>query len=152
VRHGVAEFPVLTFCDWRLAGRRHLKSLTIAGTSFTETRTLLDRAQLAGVPLVVILTHPFEYVQSRDVGRQPARRHAVNQQRLAALCQYLDHHRDRFIPSGMAAAAEGIAIDGGEVNLQLESGLWQSMCRMATQVSHDKFDALALMRSTEVNH
>jgi peptidoglycan/xylan/chitin deacetylase (PgdA/CDA1 family) len=150
VRHGVAEFPVLTFCDWRLGGRRHLKSLTIAGTSFAETRTLLDRAQLAGVPLVVILTHPFEYVQSRDIGRRPARRHAVNQQRLSALCQYLDQNRDRFEPSGMAAAAESVTGRSGQDNLQLESGLWQSVCRMATQVSYDKFGALALARSTGV--
>lgn len=152
VRHGVAEFPVLTFCDWRLGGRRHLKSLTIAGTSFAETRTLLDRAQLAGVPLVVILTHPFEYVQSRDIGRQPARRHAVNQQRLASLCRYLDQNRDRFEPSGMAAAADAVGGDSSADNLQLEGGLWQSICRMAAQVSYDKFGALALAGSTGVKH
>jgi peptidoglycan/xylan/chitin deacetylase (PgdA/CDA1 family) len=150
VRHGVAEFPVLTFCDWRLGGRRHLKSLTIAGTSFAETRMLLDRAQLAGVALVVILTHPFEYIQSRDIGRQPARRHAVNQKRLASLCRYLDQNRDRFDPSGMAAAAESVTGSGGPDNLQLESGLWQSVRRMAAQVSYDKFGALALARSTGV--
>lgn len=149
-RHGVKEFPVLTFCDWQLGGKRHMKSLTIAGTSFAETRTLLDRAQAAGVALVVVLTHPFEYVQSRDIGRQPARRHAVNQQRLSSLCEYLDQHRDRFEPSGLAAAADSVGDDGAAHNVQLESGLWHSMCRMVTQVSYDKFGALALAGSAGV--
>jgi peptidoglycan/xylan/chitin deacetylase (PgdA/CDA1 family) len=146
-RHGVVECPVLTFCDWQLGGRRHLKSLTIAGTSFAETRTLLDKAQRAGVALVVILTHPFEYIQSRDIGRQPARRHAVNQQRLTHLCEYIDHNRDRFTPSGLAAAAADPAPDGAQDNLLLDGVLWQSMRRMATQVSYDKFGNWALART-----
>jgi peptidoglycan/xylan/chitin deacetylase (PgdA/CDA1 family) len=152
VRHGVAEFPVLTFCDWRLGSRRHLKSLTIAGTSFAEMRTLLDQAQRAGISLVVILTHPFEYVQSRDLGRQRARRHAVNQHRLASLCRYLDQNRDRFEPSGMAAAADNACPDTSANNLQLESGLWHSVCRMAVQVSYDNYGALALAGNTGVRH
>lgn len=148
LRHGVAEFPVLTFCDWRVGSRRHLKSLTIAGTSFAETCTLLERAHAAGVAQVVVLTHPFEYVQSRDIGRRPARRHAVNQHRLASLCQYLDEQRDRFEPSGMAAAARAAGAEGGADNLLLESDMWQSMCRMAAQVSYDKYGAFALASGT----
>lgn len=143
-RHGVIECPVLTFSDWNVAGRRHLKSLTIAGTSFAETRTLLDKAERAGIPLVVILTHPFEYVQSRDIGRAPARRHGVNQRRLASLCQYLDRNRDRFIPSGLAAAAAASAGQGEPGNLLLEGALWQSVRRMATQVTYEQYGNWAL--------
>lgn len=147
VRHGVVECPVLTFCDWQIGGRRHLKSLTIAGTSFAETRSLLDKAQQAGIELVVILTHPFEFIQSRDIGRQPARRHAVNQQRLTALCQYLDQQRERFLPSGLAEAAAAPVGGDGPDNPLLEGALWQSMRRMATQVSYDKFGRWALARN-----
>lgn len=146
VRHGVVELPVLTFCDWQVRGRRHLKSLTIAGTSFAETRNLLDMAERAGIPLVVILTHPFEFIQSRDIGRQPARRHSVNQQRLTALCRYLDQNRDRFIPSGLAEAAVSSADHRGPENPLLEGAVWQSIRRMATQVSYDKFGHWALTR------
>lgn len=138
-RHGVVEFPVLTFSDWRLGARKHLKSLTVAGTSFAETRTLLDKAERAGMAQVVILTHPFEYVQSRDLGRLPARRHAVNQSRLAALCRYLDENRDRFTPCGMAAAAAAPASPAAADNLLLEGVLWQSVQRMATQVVYDRY-------------
>lgn len=105
LRHGVLELPVLTFSDWQLGGRRHLKSLTIAGTSHAETVWLLAQAQRAGIEQVVILTHPFEYVQSRDPGLRHARRHAVNQQRLLRLCRFLDASRDRFLPSSLADAA-----------------------------------------------
>jgi peptidoglycan/xylan/chitin deacetylase (PgdA/CDA1 family) len=143
-RHGVLECPVLTFSDWSLAGRRHLKSLTIAGTSFAETRTLLEQAQRVGIPMVVILTHPFEYIQSRDAGLQHARRHSVNQQRLTKLCQFLNDNRDRFLPSGLAEAASSSARRASPQNPLLEGVLWQSVTRMATQVSYDRFGNWAL--------
>jgi peptidoglycan/xylan/chitin deacetylase (PgdA/CDA1 family) len=147
-RHGVRECPVLTFSDWRLGRRRHLKSLTIAGTSFAETRLLLDQAQQAGIELVVILTHPFEYIQSHDIGRAPARRHSVNQGRLTMLCAYLDQHRDRFTPSGMAEAAA--ALPPGPANVMLEGTLWRSAKRMATQVAYDQYGNWALSRTRGV--
>lgn len=150
IRHGVVEFPVLTFSDWQVGSRRHLKTLTIAGTSFAETRTLLDKAQRAGIPQVVILTHPFEYIQSRDIGRLRARRHGVNQQRLVALCEYLDGNRDRFLPSGLAAAAEDTAGVGAPDNQLLESGVWQGVRRMATQVFYDKYGHWALAGTSEM--
>lgn len=145
LRHGVVECPVLTFSDWAVGGRRHLKSLTIAGTSFAETRTLLDKAERAGIPLVVILTHPFEYVQSRDIGRMPARRHAVNQQRLSSLCEYLARNQDRFIPSGLATAAAASAHHEQTGNALLEGVVWQSIRRMAIQIAYEKYGNFALI-------
>jgi peptidoglycan/xylan/chitin deacetylase (PgdA/CDA1 family) len=145
-RHGVVECPVLTFSDWELGRRHHLKTLTIAGSSFAETRNLLDQAERAGVPLVVILTHPFEYVQCADLGRTPARRHGVNQRRLSRLCRYLDGNRDRFEPIGLAAANRGGA-RGGASNPLLKGALWHSVCRMATQVSYDRYGQWALGRN-----
>jgi peptidoglycan/xylan/chitin deacetylase (PgdA/CDA1 family) len=144
LRHGVVECPVLTFCDWQVGARRHLKSLTIAGTSFAETRTLLDKAQQAGIELVVILTHPFEYIQSRDIGRQPARRHSVNQQRLSSLCRYLDQNRGRFTPRGVAGAGARAPAPAAPANALLAGSPWQSVRRMATQVTYDKFGNWAL--------
>jgi peptidoglycan/xylan/chitin deacetylase (PgdA/CDA1 family) len=148
-RHDVVEFPVLTFSDWRAGARRHLKSLTIAGTSFAEMRTLLDRAEHAGMSQVVILTHPFEYVQSRDLGRAPARRHGINQGRLAALGRYLVDNRERFIPCGMAAAAATPDLAEGN-NLLLDGVLWQSVQRMATQVAYDRYGQWKLSGMSKV--
>lgn len=139
VRHGVVELPVLTFCDWQVGGKRHLKSLTIIGTSFAETRRLLDMAERAGVPLVVILTHPFEYVQSRDADLRRARAHAVAQGRLRDLCGYLDANRARFTPSGLAAAGDATSAAGEGANPLLHGALLQSVCRMATQVAYARY-------------
>jgi peptidoglycan/xylan/chitin deacetylase (PgdA/CDA1 family) len=143
-RHGVVECPILTYSDWNLLGKRHLKSLTISGTSFAETRALLEKARLAGIPLVVILTHPFEYIQSRDVGLRHSRRHGINQARLTRLCEFLDNNRDKYSPVGLAEAASRPMETGHAPNPLLEGALWQTFGRMVTQVSYDRFGDLAL--------
>ena len=143
LREGILECPVLTFCDWHLAGRRHLKSLTISGTSFNETRALLENARKAGIEQVVILTHPFEYIQSRDASFAHARRHAVNQRRLQRLCGFLDENRDRFSAVGMARSASR-PVNSAETNILLDGARWQAVGRMATQVCYDKIGNFAL--------
>lgn len=144
-RDGVLECPVLTFADWHIAGRRHLKSLTIAGTSFAETRRLLDAAHDNRIPLVVILTHPFEYIQKHDIGFRHIRRHAQTQQRLQKLCAFLAGNRDRFDACGMAQAAA--ALPASDRNVLLEGTLWQSLPRMAAQVAYSKYGAWELART-----
>ncbi|HZV63538.1 MAG TPA: hypothetical protein VFG03_01330 [Telluria sp.] len=145
-RHGVVEFPVLTYRDWHLAGHSHLKSLTIAGASFLETRSLLERAHQAHMPLVVILTHPFEYVQSCHLDFGHARRHALNQQRLRDLCGFLDANRSRFLGTGLAEAAGQPSSVRAPHNPVLDGKLWHSVCRMAAQAAYDRFGHWELAR------
>jgi peptidoglycan/xylan/chitin deacetylase (PgdA/CDA1 family) len=145
LRHGVLECPVLTFSDWRLR-RPHLKTLSVSGTSFAETRTLLERARRAGMELVVILTHPFEYVQSRDADYRTLRRHGVNQERLQRLCGYLAANGDLYQASGLAAAASMPLRPQQAENHLLRGAPWQSVCRMATQVLYDRYGHWALSR------
>jgi len=142
-RHGVLECPVLSYSDWKVGPRKHMKALTIAGTSFAETRILLDKAQAAGIPLVVILTHPFEYVQKADPGYSRARRHALTQQRLVQLCAYLQDNKDRFDACGMVRAADDPACRD-ERNLLLSSPVWHSVPRMGMQVAYDRYGRWAL--------
>lgn len=146
-RHGVLESPVLTFSDWRLR-RPHLKTVSISGTSYAEARTLLDQAHAAGMEQVVILSHPFEYVQSFSAGFGPLRRHAVNQSRLERLCAYLAANRDRFQSSGMAAAAAQPLGSDSSRNTLLSGVPWQSACRMATQLIYDRYGEWRLSRQT----
>jgi hypothetical protein len=147
LRHGVLECPVLTFSDWSVPGKRHLKSLTITGTSFAETRSLLDEAQRAGIGQVVVLTHPFEYVQSHDDTLAHARRHRLNQKRLAQLCQYVDQQRDRFLPSGIAeAASEPLRREDGD-NRLLTGSAWLSVQRLASQTAYHQYGKWALTRT-----
>lgn len=141
--YGVLELPVLSFSDWG-RWRPHLKTLTISGASFAETRTLLELAYRSGLEQVVILTHPFEYVQSRRADYRQLRCHAVNQRRLTQLCAWLGDHRDRFQTSGMAAAAAVRLLPGSSHNPLLRGRPHQSVRRMATQVAYDRYGDLAL--------
>ena len=143
-RHGVTECPVTTFCDWDFAGRKHLKTLTISGTSYSETRTLLEQAHAKDIELVVILTHPFEYIQSRDIGLAHSRRHGVNQQRMTKLCKFLNDHPNRFSTVGMSEAASRPMPALSDQNLILNGSLGQALGRMAMQVSYDRLGQLAL--------
>jgi peptidoglycan/xylan/chitin deacetylase (PgdA/CDA1 family) len=143
---GVVECPVLTFADWRFAGKTHLKALTIAGTSFRETRILLEKARAAGIPMVVILTHPFEYVRSRDVSFTHLRRQYVTQRRLVKLCQYLQRNSEHFDACGFAHALDANATTSARNEL-LDVPLWHSVPRMAEQVIYDKYSGWALGRA-----
>lgn len=136
-RHGVREFPVLSFSDWSAGKKQHLRSLTIAGSSFAEMRTLLEKSRVAGIAQVVILTHPFEYVQNRDVTYQHTRRNSLTQRRLRQLCRYLHDNADRFEACGLARAAAANPPPSTR-NILLKGHLWQTLPRMAAQVAYHK--------------
>lgn len=145
LRQGVLECPVLTFSDWRL-WRPHLKTLTISGTSLAETITLLERAHAAGLEQVVLLTHPFEYVQSRGDDFGLLRPHAVNQRRLRGLCDYLGAHRQQYQGCGMAQAAAQPLSAASAANPLLRGQAWQSAGRIATQLLYDRYGEWRLAR------
>lgn len=145
-RHGVKEFPVLSFSDWQIGRKQHIKSLTIAGSSFSETRYLLEQARRAGIPLVVVLTHPFEFVQNRDNGFQQTRRNRLTQARLSKLCQYLHRHQDRFAATGLARAAAALPTTTGPANTLLKGALRHTLPRMAAQVGYDRYGHWMLAR------
>jgi len=142
VRHGVVECPVLTFADWP----GHAKTVSISGTSFAEMRGLLDSAHAAGLELVVILSHPFEYVQSYGDGFRVLRRHAVNQSRLERLCAYVAAHPQRFQASGLAAAAGQPLTAASSANPLLRGRLWRTAGRLGTQVLYDRYGQWMLAR------
>lgn len=149
-RHGVIECPTLTFRDWKLPGKEHLKTLTITGTSFAETRMLLEQAHRQGMEQVVILTHPFEYVQTRDHTLRHMRRHRVNQQRLSRLCEFLNANQDRFTTCGMAAAASAPMSATSDRNLLLKGSLLKAVPRMVEQVAYEKYGQWRLDRHPPV--
>jgi peptidoglycan/xylan/chitin deacetylase (PgdA/CDA1 family) len=149
VRHGVIECPVLTFSDWQIPGKTHLKTLTVTGTSFAETRLLLDRANKEGFEQVVILTHPFEYVQSLNSRFRRIRPHRVNQRRLAKLCRYLDASRDRFLPCGMDAAAREPMRANSSHNLLLAGSTVRAAARIVEQVVYERYSLRQLAKQVD---
>jgi peptidoglycan/xylan/chitin deacetylase (PgdA/CDA1 family) len=138
-RHGVIECPILTFRDWKVAGRTHLKSLTITGSNFAETRMLLEQAHREGVEQVVILTHPFEYVHTSDLQMSRMRRHHINQRRLERLCAFLSENTDRFATDGMSAAAAMPMRPESSRNILLKGSLLNAVPRMVEQAVYDKY-------------
>jgi peptidoglycan/xylan/chitin deacetylase (PgdA/CDA1 family) len=145
-RHGVQEFPVLSFSDWKIGSKQNVKSLTIAGSSFAETRHLLEKARSEGIPLVVVLTHPFEFVQSHDLAFRQTRRNALTQARLRKLCQYLHENKDRFEACGLAAAAAALPETAPPVNTLLTGALRHTVPRMAAQVAYHRVGQWLLAR------
>ena len=145
-RHGVKEFPVLSFSDWKIGPKRNIKSLTIAGSSFAETRHLLEKAHREGIPLVVVLTHPFEFVQNRDLAFQQTRRNRLTQARLRKLCQFLQKNSDRFSACGLAAAAAAYPEARPPANTLLKGALRHTLPRMAAQVAYHRFGRWMLAR------
>lgn len=149
-RHGVIECPTLSFDDWKVPGKTHTKALTVTGTSFAETTMLLEQAHREGVEQVVILTHPFEYVQVLDAANTVLRPHAVNQQRLASLCAYLERNSDRFATCGVAKAAAAPMQASSSRNLRLRGSLLRALPRMAEQALYDRYGMWQLKRQAAV--
>ncbi|NYE59467.1 peptidoglycan/xylan/chitin deacetylase (PgdA/CDA1 family) [Duganella sp. 1224] len=141
-RHGVLECPVLTYCD----RGRHLKSAAVSSTSFAEMRALLEQAYAAGLELVVILTHPFEYVHSDGPAFRRLRRHALNQSRMERLCAYIAAHPQRFTASGMALAASQPMTATTACNPLLRGRTWRTVGRLAAQSAYDRYGRWALAR------
>ena len=144
-RHGVHEFPVLTFADWKIGKKQHLKSLTIAGSSFHETRKLLEKARQADIELVVILTHPFEYVHNQGLTFTKTLPHSLTQRRLRQLCAFLEDNDDRFEACGLAQAAATLPA-GDSANTLLSGSLWDAVPRMVSQVAHERYGRWMLER------
>ncbi len=147
IRHGVLEMPVLSFSDRHAWQPGRLKSLTIAGTSFTETRALLLAAEQAGMHQVVVLTHPSEFVRKDNDQFSVTRRHQVNQRRLQRLCQFLAENRERFPCVGMAQAAQAApspALCATPHNTLLQTRPMHSLLRQATNLLYDRLGSAAL--------
>lgn len=136
---GVTEMPVLSFNDrlhWRSPS---IKCLTIAGTSFAETQALLAQAEAHDIPLVVIMTHPFEFIQKSDDQFAVLRRHAMNQQRFRLLCGYLNQHRRRFPCITMAKAAREVRPHATGQNTLLQTPFLTSAMRKICNGAYDKY-------------
>lgn len=92
---------------------------------------------------MLILTHPFEFVQTRDTALRHVKRHSVNQRRLEQLCGYLVRNRGRFEAVGMGQACEAVQGQQSD-NTLLASKPWHYLPRMLTQIAYDRYGRAAL--------
>lgn len=104
---GVLEAPVLTYTHFALGPLRYDRLLTTTATSARETEALLRRAHAAGVPTVVLLTHPFEFIKGDRLHPERLAANRINQRRLRGVCAFVADHPHMFEAVSFADAAPG---------------------------------------------
>ena len=102
----VLEAPVLNCRDHSLGAREADRLLTVNDTSSCEFEHLLDQAYEKRVPIVTILTHPFEFVRGQDVQCEKIKPYRLVQRRLRQLCSILAEQSDRFETVTLADAIQ----------------------------------------------
>lgn len=131
--YGIREFPVMTFSDLKLLRKKHLKTLTITGTSYLEMSTLLKRARMLGITDVVVLTHPFEYIKHRDIKYERIYPDHINRNRLAKLCEFLAEEPG-FEASRISAVSNCVSVEEDRL---LSVPPWQAAIRiLVNRVNH----------------
>ena len=86
------ELPVLSYID----AFKHLKALTITGSSWNEIEYLLLEASRQNINYVVLLTHPSEFVKNTINHYQDFNENRINKKKLLNLCQFLTGQPDKF--------------------------------------------------------
>lgn len=135
---GVLEVPVTSFCDWRAAGRRHLRPLQVSACSAREMRAVLRAARRAGVETVVVLTHTFEYFKRDGFRFRRLRVNRINQARLDALCRFVAAHPHDFVALDFARAAKSWRERPEDPSRPLDGAAHRTVLRMATNALNDR--------------
>lgn len=103
---GVTELPVMTYTASLPLGLSRTKGLTITGTGADTTQRLLQQAHAAQAGPVVVLTHPFEFVKTRDFTYSDLRPNRINQHRLDFLCALVARAPDSYRMTTVTDAAD----------------------------------------------
>jgi hypothetical protein len=102
----VLEVPVSTYQDIKVGKFNHYKGLTITGSSWGEIKSILQTAHSEGVQTIVILTHPSEFVKTKDVQYNTLAPNRTTQQRLIKLCQFIKEHSDKYDAVSFSSASK----------------------------------------------
>lgn len=131
---GIRELPVTCFVDNGPVGHGRLRPMQITALTAHELIGLLNKAHQHRNRVVVIVTHPFEFVKKSDVRYHNLRRNRVVQYRLRRLCRFLSDNRDRFEVVPLAAAAGA----GCAAWKELQGSAVGSLIRAAANMINDK--------------
>ena len=109
--------------------------MQVTALTAREQIGLLNAAFNRGNPVVVIVTHPFEFIKKRDFRYTNLRPNRIIQERFRRLCAFLSANSDRFEVVPLAAAAA--AGDDGQVWTELTGNAFNSVVRAVTNVVND---------------
>jgi hypothetical protein len=133
---GVRELPVTCFVDAGPVGRGRLRPMQVTSLTARELIGLLNSAHNHGDAVVVIVTHPFEFVKKRDFRYTNLRRNRVIQRRFRRLCAFLSENADRFEVMPLASAAA--ALDSRAAWVELVGSPINSIVRAAVNAVNDR--------------
>ena len=133
---GIRELPVTCFFDVGPVGRGRLRPMQVTALTAREQISLLNTAHDVENPVVVIVTHPFEFVKKRDFRYTSVRPNRIIQDRFRRLCGFLSANSDRFEVVRLATAAG--AVDGRQGWTELSGNALNSILRAATNGVNDR--------------
>ena len=133
---GIRELPVTCFFDIGPVGRGRLRPMQVTALTAHEQISLLSAAQENENPVVVIATHPFEFVKKRDFRYSNLRPNRVVQDRFRRLCAFLATNSDRFEVVPLAVAAD--ATDCRQIWTELNGNALNSIVRAVTNAVNDR--------------
>lgn len=105
---GVRELPVTCFVDTGPVGRRRLRPMQVTALTAHELIGLLNAAHDHDNAVVVIVTHPFEFIKNRGIRYTNLRPNRLIQRRFQRLCAFLSENRDKFEVTPLADAAASL--------------------------------------------
>jgi hypothetical protein len=132
---GVRELPVTCFVDVGPVGRRRLRPMQVTALTAREQISLLNAAHECENPIVVIATHPFEFIKSRNFRYTNLRPNRMIQDRFRRLCRFLAENTDRFEVVPLAVAAD--TINNSRAWTELTGNAFSSIVRAATNMVND---------------
>jgi hypothetical protein len=132
---GIRELPVTCFADVGPVGGGRLRPMQVTALTSRELMDLLDAAHTCGNSVVVIVTHPFEFLKKRDIRYTGLRPNLLIQRRFRRLCAFLAENSDRFEVLPIGAAAD--TLDPAQSWTELRGNPFRSVVRAAENVVND---------------
>ena len=132
---GVRELPVTCFADIGPVGRGRWRPVQVTALTAREITDVLDAAHACENPVVVIVTHPFEFLKKRDFRYAGLRPNRLVQHRFRRLCAFLAENADRFEVLPVTAAAG--SFDLPQPWTELHGNRFRSIVRTAENVIND---------------
>ena len=134
---GIWELPAASFMDKPLHMRRRYRAAQITACTAGELREILDQCYSQSASVVVIVTHPFEFIKKSNYRYASLRPNRMVQGRLEKLCKYLKDNEDRFDVTSFADLAEKKSIKEQPEPL-LESTVTKSLFRAGQNFINDR--------------
>ena len=132
---GIRELPATCFFDVGPVGRGRLRPMQVTALTAREQISLLEAAYSCDNPVVVIFTHPFEFIKRQNVRFTNLRPNRIIQDRFRRLCEFLSANSDRFEVVPLAAAAD--AVDGHQAWTELRGNAFNSIVRAMINAVND---------------